>query len=287
MTAATARHGGRTTLALTADDGTTLALHHWRPHTAPTAAVFYLHGIQSHAGWLYETGPALAARGVAVFALDRRGSGLSRGPRGHLPSAGQVLRDYVLALARTRELAPGLALTAVGQSFGGSVLAALVTEGQVPDARLVFCAPALGQQRARLGSGEALAAVRDGGGPHTSPLSLADADYTEVTGYLDFMANDLLMVRQVTAGARSVMVGLEDIYLRGGPWDESAGAGIHFVRPEHDAIIDLRTSWQVLSGLTRRARAVDFAGAGHYIEFSAARHRYWDWLGAVATGETP
>ncbi|WNI17241.1 alpha/beta hydrolase [Actinacidiphila sp. ITFR-21] len=286
MTATADRSGEYTTLALTADDGTDLALHHWSPGADPAAAVFYVHGIQSHAGWLYETGPALAARGIAVFALDRRGSGVSGGPRGHLPSVGQVSRDYALALARTRELAPGLDLTIVGQSFGGSVLAALVTQGLVPRARLVFCAPALGQQRARLGSGEALAAVRAAAGPHSSPLSLADADYTDVSGYLDFMANDLLMIRRITADTRAVMVGLEDTYMRGGFWDDAPGApaSVHFARPEHDAVIDLATSWQVLSGLTHRATAVDFAGSGHYIEFSAARHGYWQWLSEVAAG---
>jgi alpha-beta hydrolase superfamily lysophospholipase len=287
MSALTARFQDRTTLSLTASDGTELALHHWTPGRPPTAAVFYVHGIQSHAGWLFETGPELAARGLAVFALDRRGSGTSGGPRGHLPSAAQVLDDYANALAAVRTQVPDVPLTIVGQSFGGSILAALVTEGYAVDARLVLCAPALGQQRSRHGSGEALAALRSAGGLSTAPLTLADADYTDVTAYLDFMANDILMIRQVTASTRSVMVQLEDVYMRGGTWDAGPSAHpVHFVRPQHDAIIDLDTSWQVLTGLTRRAVAVDFTGSGHYVEFSSARHRYWDWLAATAAGST-
>lgn len=235
----------------------------------------------------FETGPELAARGLEVFALDRRGSGTSGGRRGHLPSAAQILDDYANAVTVVRTRTSDEPLTLVGQSFGGSILAALVTEGQAADARLVFCAPALGQQRARHGSGEALAALRSEGGLSTTPLTLADADYTDVTAYLDFMANDILMLRQVTASTRSVMVQLEDVYMRGGTWDAALSVHpVHFVRPQHDAIIDLDAAWHVLTGLTRRAIAVDFTGSGHYVEFSAARRRYWDWLAATATGST-
>ncbi|MGH4029081.1 alpha/beta hydrolase [Actinomycetota bacterium Odt1-20B] len=272
------------TSELTAADGTVLSLRTWLPDGPARAAVVYVHGIQSHSGWLFETGPELAARGVAVHAADRRGSGTSTGPRGHLPSAEQVLDDYARLLADVRAHAPGIPLTVVGQSFGGSVLAALVTRDLVPaDARLVFCAPALGQQRARQDSG-ALAALRTGGGLATTPLSLTDADYTDVTEYLDFMANDSLMVRQITASTRSVMVWLEDVYMRGGTWDERVTGPVHFVRPGHDAIIDLDTSWTVLSGLTRHATPVELPGSAHYVEFSADRHTYWDWLAATAIG---
>ncbi|MET8021097.1 alpha/beta hydrolase [Streptomyces decoyicus] len=285
MSTLTTHDQARTTVTLTAADGTELALHHWAPRLPPVAAVFYVHGIQSHAGWLFETGPALAEHGISVHVLDRRGSGASGGPRGHLPSAGQVLDDYARALAAVRAHTQDVPLTVVGQSFGGSVLAALVSEGYVDDdTRLVFCAPALGQQRARHGSGEALAALRSAGGLSAAPLSLADADYTDVTPYLGFMANDILMIRQVTASTRSVMVQLEDVYMRGGTWDTGTSPRpVLFVRPRHDAIIDLETAWTVLSGLTQRAVAVDFADTGHYVEFSTARHRYWDWLAATAT----
>src|SRR3979411_2507849 len=59
-------------------DDVGLALHIWRTHRA-RGSLFYIHGIQSHGGWLFETGPQLAQRGIQVFALDRRGSGRSEG----------------------------------------------------------------------------------------------------------------------------------------------------------------------------------------------------------------
>jgi len=59
----------------------------------PWAVVVFLHGIASHAGWFGETAADLKQRGVAVYAPDRRGSGRSGGPRGHLDRYGRALDD--------------------------------------------------------------------------------------------------------------------------------------------------------------------------------------------------
>src|SRR5258707_1389317 len=138
-------------------DDVGLALHIWRTHRA-RGSLFYIHGIQSHSGWLFETGPQLAQRGIQVFALDRRGSGRSEGPRGDTPSLEQLLDDYLrgflaaasLAGEEPRDDSDCTAFTAIGQSLGGSVLAGLIASGRLPVEPLIFCAPALGQMRAKL-----------------------------------------------------------------------------------------------------------------------------------------
>lgn len=266
-----------------ADDGEHLALHHW-PSPEADAVLFYIHGLQSHAGWLFETGPELVSRSVEVFVLDRRGSGVSSGPRGHLDSAEQVLRDYATAVLRGRRLAGDRPLTVLGQSFGGSILAALVSRGLINADHLVFCAPALGQQRARHGSGAALDAVRQDGGRARVPVPLADSDYTDLQPFLDFMANDALMVRQITRSSRAAMVQLEDVYMRGPRWTGlPAATTVSFIRPEHDPIIDLDQAWRVLNALTDRASTSEIGDSRHYIEFSDGREKYWDLLAGIAT----
>lgn len=267
---------------LVADDGRQLVLHQW-PVPDAAAALFYVHGLQSHAGWLFETGPELAARGVEVFVLDRRGSGASGGPRGHLDSADLVLRDYATAVLRARQLAGDRPLTVLGQSFGGSVLAALVTRALINAEHLVFCAPALGQQRARHGSGAALDALRQEGGLARVPVTLADGDYTDLQPFLDFMANDALMVRQITRSTRAAMVHLEDVYMRGPRWTGlAATTTVSFIRPEHDAIIDLDQAWRVLAALTDQATSLDIGDTRHYVEFSEGREKYWDLVADIA-----
>ncbi|WP_433386894.1 alpha/beta hydrolase [Micromonospora sp. KLBMP9576] len=253
-----------------------LAVQRWG---SGPADLLYIHGLQSHGGWLAETGPALAGRGIRVSVPDRRGSGRSSGPRGHLADAATVLEDYAAHLADT--VAAGRApITVVGQSFGGSILAALVATGRVPvGVRIVFCAPALGQQRARLDEA-ARERARHRTGTAYSVVGLDDRQYTNLPRYLRAMANDGLMVRMVTDSFRAVMIEIEDLYLRAGaePW---AGRPVHVVLPEQDPIIDLAASTQVLQELAPQARIHRLKTVYHYVEFTDVRQAYWDWLAGV------
>ena len=258
-------------------DGTELALHCWAP-AKPRAALFYIHGIQSHAGWLFETGPQLAARDVAVLALDRRGSGRSGGERGHVGTLELLLSDYLMGIAAARQVIPDAPLVVLGQSLGGSVLAGLCTSGHLRAEALIFCAPALGQQRARHNS-EKLGRLRECRGLTRSVVTLKDEDYTEDGGYLRFMSEDALMLREVTDSTRSTLVHLEDTYA------ETAATlrvPTFLAAPEHDPIIDLAVSRRWLGRLIGSYRETVFETKHHYIEFSRQRESYWDWLAACA-----
>ena len=48
----------------------------WR-HPSPIASLVVVHGLQSHAQWFAEAADGLVARGLAVYAVERRGSGSS------------------------------------------------------------------------------------------------------------------------------------------------------------------------------------------------------------------
>jgi pimeloyl-ACP methyl ester carboxylesterase len=260
-------------------DGTPLALHCWAPSMRSTirGLLYYVHGIQSHAGWLFETGPELAQRGVVTYALDRRGSGRSGGVRGDLPSAQLITEDYLGGLHTVQRDLSNLPLTVLGQSFGGSIVASLAASGSLAADQLVYCTPALGQQRARHGI-ERLTEILNSTGLEHSPIALDDEDYTNQARYLEFMANDHLMLRQITERSRATMVELEESYM-----DHQAAleASIQFVRTDTDPIIALDESERVLRDLHGKISTVTFPIRHHYVEFSAARRDYWDWLAGV------
>jgi pimeloyl-ACP methyl ester carboxylesterase len=261
-------------------DDTPLALHCWAPpdRSAIRGLLYYVHGIQSHAGWLFETGPELAHRGVVTYVLDRRGSGRSGGTRGDLVSAQVVTEDYLGGLRTARASFPGLPVTVLGQSFGGSIVAALAAAGSLSADRLVYCTPALGQQRARH-SAERLTEILESTGTQYSPIALDDEDYTSQARYLEFMANDHLMLRQITGRSRATMVELEKSYLGRQAASEAA---VYFVRTDVDPIIALDESERVLRDLHPKIDTVTFPIRQHYVEFSAARRDYWDWLAETA-----
>src|ERR671919_959749 len=79
---------------LIASDGVNLHYLRWSSgRSPPWAVIIFLHGIASHAGWFGETAADLNRQGVAVYGPDRRGSGRSGGPRGHLDRYQRPLDD--------------------------------------------------------------------------------------------------------------------------------------------------------------------------------------------------
>jgi pimeloyl-ACP methyl ester carboxylesterase len=62
-----------------ASDGSMLTFSGYRHGRKNPVALIYLHGLEGHAGWGRDLSVKLADRSYDVFALDRRGSGLSKG----------------------------------------------------------------------------------------------------------------------------------------------------------------------------------------------------------------
>ncbi len=87
------------------------------------AAIVYLHGIESHAGWFDRVAQLLAVRGYNVYCLDRRGSGINgenRGfPSGHVDSYEILLSDIHTFIAPVRKRY--LRVYIAGLSWGGKL----------------------------------------------------------------------------------------------------------------------------------------------------------------------
>lgn len=81
-------------------DGTKLHGSLYDAEGQTKAALVFVHGLQSHAGW-YDAGgmgDVLARNGIASLAFDRRGSGKSAGLRGHAKQGEDFLRDLQAAV---------------------------------------------------------------------------------------------------------------------------------------------------------------------------------------------
>src|SRR5262245_27688386 len=70
----------------------------------PRTPLLMLHGLQSHSGWFVQSQTFLAGLGFPVYAMDRRGSGLSEGSRGDCTNFRQMIDDVhaVVDCARGR-----------------------------------------------------------------------------------------------------------------------------------------------------------------------------------------
>ena len=91
----------------------------WKPSGTTRAVVVLCHGFNSHSGYYVRTGEALAARGIAAFALDLRGRGRSDGDRFYIESVDDYVQDVatVVSLAKARNV--GVPAFLLGHSAGG------------------------------------------------------------------------------------------------------------------------------------------------------------------------
>lgn len=187
---------------LTAADGIPLHYRTWTPvGRPPEASLLFLHGIASHGGWFAGTAIHLAERGIAVYAPDRRGSGLSGGQRGHITSYEQALDD----LDRFRELAltehPGAPLFLAGSSWAAKLALASAARSEESLAGLLLLGPGL-FPRVDLTIPQKLAVLLY---HRTRPerelrIPLVPDDYTRNPTYLDYIRRDAY--RLVTASTR-------------------------------------------------------------------------------------
>jgi alpha-beta hydrolase superfamily lysophospholipase len=135
---------GAGSLFLTATDGVRLHVLHWPSgRSPPWAVVIFLHGIASHAGWFGETAANLSKQGAAIYAPDRRGSGRSSGPRGHLTRYERALDDVeqVVRLVSTEHPATPVFLAA--SSWAAKLAVVYAARRPAPLSGLLLLGPGL------------------------------------------------------------------------------------------------------------------------------------------------
>lgn len=126
-------------------DGTALPLRHWAPPQDRPAhgMVLALHGFNDYSNAFADSGPALAAGGLHVYAYDQRGFGEAP-HRGLWPGVNVLTGDLADAASLLQRRHPDLPLYLLGESMGGAViLAALAGPEPLPTAGVILAAPAV------------------------------------------------------------------------------------------------------------------------------------------------
>jgi len=129
---------------LLASDGVLLHYRSWRPaDRAPLATLLFIHGIASHGAWFADTAAHLADHGIAVYAPDRRGSGLSGGPRGHIPAYEQAIDDLHVSIDLAAARHPTTPIFLAGSSWAAKLAIAAAAQAQGRLAGLLLHGPGL------------------------------------------------------------------------------------------------------------------------------------------------
>ena len=175
--------------------GVKIFVRSWRPESNPRAVVIVCHGVNSHSGQYLWVGEQFEASGLAVYALDLRGRGLSEGERFYVEDVADYVSDVsvVVELARSRD--PGVPVFLLGHSAGGVVSSVYVLENQEKLAGFIcesfaFQVPA---------PGFALAAIK--GLSHIAPrlpvLKLKNEDFSRDPKAVEALNSDPLTSHEV------------------------------------------------------------------------------------------
>jgi alpha-beta hydrolase superfamily lysophospholipase len=270
-----------------AGDGVRLHYLRWRSRQSPpSAVVVFLHGIASHAGWFAETAADLNRHGVEVYGLDRRGSGRSAGPRGHLDRYERALDDVEQLIGLVAADQPQVPVFLTASSWAaklgvvyaaqrGGSLAGLLLLGPgllprvnlAPWHRIVVVAGHLVRPMARL------------------PIPLTPELYTANPPYRDFIRADPLRLLEATT----------QFFWETARLDRQRRTAARLELPvlllqgEADEMADVPATRRWLDGLggdhnTYRA----YPGAGHTLDFEPDRGRYLgDMLAWLSTTVRP
>jgi acylglycerol lipase len=101
--------------------GLNLFVRSWRPEGAVCGAVVIIPGFNSHSGYYAWAGEQFAADGLAVYAVDLRGRGLSDGERFYVGTIADYVNDAgsLVNLVKSRE--HGVPVFLLGHSAGGVI----------------------------------------------------------------------------------------------------------------------------------------------------------------------
>ncbi len=103
-------------------DGQVLFCRKWLPEGETKAALVLIHGKGENTGRYVAFGDFLMDNGIAVFACDLRGHGLSSGKVGHTGPREKVLDDVDLMVQAAHETYPEKPIFVYGHSMGGNIV---------------------------------------------------------------------------------------------------------------------------------------------------------------------
>jgi acylglycerol lipase len=273
---------------ITAGDGVGLHYLHWRSERSPpTAVVVFLHGIASHAGWFAETAAELNRQGVEVYGLDRRGSGRSGGPRGHLDRYERALDDVEQLVRLVASEHPDTPVFLAASSWAAKLAVVYAAQRAAPLSGLLLLGPVL-LPRVNLSPWRRVLVVAG----HLVrpmarlPIPLTPELYTANPPYRDFIRADPLRLLEATVQFYWQTARLDRRRRRA---TARVTLPVLLLQGDGDEMVDVpatRRWFERLGGEGNTYRA--YPGAGHTLDFEPDRSAYLgDMLAWLSTTVRP
>jgi alpha-beta hydrolase superfamily lysophospholipase len=277
---------------LRGSDGKQLGCRIWQGQVGKPV-VLYLHGIEGHGQWFQSTAYALNGRGITVYALDRRGSGMNQRERGHLTDHRIFLADVEAAVRGISVKYSGHPIILMGNCWAAKACAIMARSDYKsidgafysPLSGLILTCPAIYTKvDFDLASKIQIAAMRLIGGQkllHYWTLPLTPSMYTNNSEYLKFIERDPLRLQEVTT---SFLVETMLLSWRARRAAKKISMPVLIVQSAEDQIVDVKKieNWYGQMPSTNKTMRI-FPEAYHSIDFDRAwfkeyTHLLSEWL---------
>jgi acylglycerol lipase len=276
---------------LTASDGVRLHYLCWRSgRSPPWAVVIFLHGIASHGGWFGETATDLNHQGITVYGPDRRGSGRSGGPRGHLARHGRALDDVEEMVRLVASEHVGTPLFLAASSWAAKLAVVYASLRPAPLSGLLLLGPGLTSEVKLSPARQVQVVVGHLVAPMAClPIPLTPELYTANPPYLDFIRTDPLRRLEATAQFFWETARLDRRRRRA---SARLRLPLLLLQGEDDKMIDVPKTrrWFARLGVEDKTYLA-YPGAGHTLDFEPDRSRYLadmlGWLAARVSSGSP
>jgi acylglycerol lipase len=266
--------GGAESQFIQASDGVELHYLRWSSGPAPPwAVVIFLHGIASHAGWFGETAADLLEQGVAVYAPDRRGSGRSGGPRGHLARYERALDDVEQIVRLVAAEQEGTPVFLAASSWAAKLAIVYAVLRPTSLSGLMLLGPGLTPgvnlspaRQMKVMVGHVVAPMA------CLPIPLTPELYTANPPYLEFIRADPLRLLEATAQFFWQTARLDRRRRR---TSERLRLPLLVLQGQDDAMIDVPKTRRWFERLDLQDKTYrSYPGAGHTLDFEPDRSRY-------------
>lgn len=257
----------KTQLNFFSKDGTRLYGEYY-PAQDTKAVMLVVHGLQSHSGW-YMNGAANAERGIASFAFDRRGSGLSDGKHGHAENVDAFMQDFEAALNFVQQKHLDLPVHVMANSLGSVIALEYFTRYKDPRvASLILTTP--GTYSTREGDYSFLTKLAILTAPPMNYFQspIRDEHFVDEGNFLDWIHGDPLSRRQFTASfLRAVTVMKTNLDSDTNEIDIPLFA----LMAKGDEIIDNAAFEEEIFDPYRAEKLIKYYDSKHYLFFGADR----------------
>ncbi len=247
--------------------------------------VVMTHGLQSHSGWFAQSAALMATQGHPVYAVDRRGSGLSKGPRGDMKAFDEMVDDLLIVADDVARQHGTRQFFLLGHCFGAIPATAFAIRHPDRIAGLVLTTPGIYTQTSLpLNQMLRIFFSRSGHRDYLIPSPLDPSEFTELAPFETFIRSDPLALRAAT-GDFYYQVHRARKYIRANI--DRIEMPVFMAIAGEDPISDNKRNIDFFEELPADDKMmINYEDARHILEFSPERERFLNDLAFWLVRET-